>query len=363
MGCFQSIPKSNARSRRNYVEAVRETTVKALIDPEHEFYDCGDNKGVVEDSGHGNVAPNDNKFYDANESISSRKHASSDDSNLGDSAIAEHASSEAGSEGCSDRPSSPELAVSPNPMSPERGAVPIREDAGRIVKALTPSPPPQQVVQPTLTAAPQVTRASSGPRVKSRLAELSTARSQYMMLQVFSVWRVDVLRSKYEETLSKLAEAGNASSLILTENARLKTRLQELERAIAIVESVPKQSVSTSTVDILPTVSSASTPRVTVPPKLEEFMTPPSRAVELPEEFMTPDSAPRYEPEPVNKRNWETYLRPSAVSVTPPFVSNSKKDPPTVGRKEKLKAITEDLYKLSESLAVVDLKHKKAAGS
>jgi hypothetical protein len=44
-------------------------------------------------------------------------------------------------------------------------------------------------------------------------------------------------------------------------------------------------------------------------------------------------------------------------------VSNSKKDPPTVGRKEKLKAITEDLYKLSESLAVVDLKHKKAAGS
>lgn len=334
MGCFQSIPKSKRAAKRSRATPANNINADVSNEAEHEFFDCRDAKELSNDLGNGNVVQAENKFFDASESILSGDAVSSGAANLGDSAIAEHASSDSSSEGCSDRPSSPELAVSPNPLSPQQTKppvplIPVKENAGRIVKTSTPSPP---------------LAVEQGVPRRSRLAEISAVRARYLALQVFFQWRLDVLRSKYDETLAKLSEAGSASSVILSENTRLKTRLSELENAIAIVESVPKQSVSTSTSDLFPSASST--------PMIEEFMTPPSRPVDIPEEFLTPDSAPRYEP----KRNWESYSRPTSIAQKTPPSSTS-------GRKEKLKAITEDLFKLSESLAVVDLKHKKLVGS
>ena len=345
MGCFQSIPKSKKAAKRSSATASNYKNANVSNETEHEFFDCRDAKELSGDLGNGNVVQAENKFFDASESILSGDAVSSGAANLGDSAIAEHASSNSSSEGCSDRPSSPELAVSPNPLSPQQTKppvplIPVNANAGRIVKTSTPSPP--------LVLEQEVPR--NDPRVRSRLGELSAVRARYLALQVFFQWRLDVLRAKYDETLAKLSEAGSASSVILSENTRLKTRLSELENAIAIVESVPKQSVSTSTSDLFP--SSSSTPLI------EEFMTPPSRPVDIPEEFLTPDSAPRYEP----KRNWESYSRPTSITQkTPPSSTTDRKDP--TARKEKLKAITEDLFKLSESLAVVDLKRRKVVGS
>jgi hypothetical protein len=206
------------------------------------------------------------------------------------------------------------------------------------------------------------------PRVSSRshLLALSEAKLQFLKLQVFTVWRQDILRSKVESQRFKLEEASRASELILSENDRLRQRLQELETAISIVQSIPTSSVATSTTDLplIPRLPITVTP----PPKAEElsaFMTPQSRGAEIPSEFVSPEPAPISIATPGRqKKNWEDCVRPSVresgVEPRPAFVPSP---PAQLSKREKLKAITEDLFKLSESLQTVDLKKKSIVGS
>jgi hypothetical protein len=396
MGCFPSVPSPH---KRGGTLQKMDSGVPGRAEADHrrhEFVDCEDATMLLpgDITGNGNVVST--RFFDAVEHANAGDSDPDEDDALVNSALVEHASSKSSSGGCTDRPSSPELAISPNPTSPEPGRPMARSIFGRIVNLKSPdipqlSEPNTAIVAPGAATAVESVVVHNRPLAtsyRSRLEELAQARTRFLLLQVFSLWRTDVLRVKSDSMRAKLEGAAKASEIILNENSKLKQRLAELERAIAIVHSIPTSTVATGTEDLVQSfaVESSTPVQASVGPKLEEFMTPPSRGVDIPAEFVTPDSAPRYEPEEINigtppeeaarRRSWTNFLRPSLLGKAPeapPFKSPAPAviepvNPPVAGgRKEKLKAITEDLFKLSESLAAVDTRlrrdQRKAMGS
>lgn len=402
MGCFHSVQRTTAAGTRGEAHPYSEREPAAAKYSEHEFVDVEEDVPNALRVPESQAKTMDAKFYDVDGSRISSPISLSSEGNLVDSAIAEFASSDEQSSGYSDRPVSPDLVVSPNPPSPHNASSSRLEHAGKILKASLVSDPghaeagaPSDDFKSAAATPLQsevipeeilINSMSSGrlPIFRSRLMEVAEAKRKSLILQVFTVWRIDILKSKVDSQRFKLEDAARASDLILSENERLKARLDELEHAITIVQSIPTKSVSTSTSDTrsIPIMRPTVTPPPSVAKMVETsaFMTPPSRGTEIPAEFVTPDSSYRIEPDQISmatpttipvqasKKSWEEYLRPSAriAQPVPPFaaprdpvvVAPSSSSQPPVGKRDKLKAITQDLFKLSESLQAVDLKRK-----
>lgn len=371
MGCFHSVPKKSKQAQsttRSGVDARYGAKLEVAVP---EFMDAVENAPAPGAEVSGNREGGESKFFDAEGSSGSSSLSLSADEDCVNSAVAEFATSSKHSSDCGDRPVSPDLIVSPNPLSPQTAPAKLPELAGRISRIAPvsdPVPEPAPEAEEFKSASATPLQSYVIPRVSSRshLLALSEAKLQFLKLQVFTVWRQDILRSKVESQRFKLEEASRASELILSENDRLRQRLQELETAISIVQSIPTSSVATSTTDLplIPRLPITVTP----PPKAEElsaFMTPQSRGAEIPSEFVSPEPAPISIATPGRqKKNWEDCVRPSVresgVEPRPAFVPSP---PAQLSKREKLKAITEDLFKLSESLQTVDLKKKSIVGS
>ena len=265
----------------------------------------------------------------------------------------------------------------------------------------------------SLTSNRQLDR-SGASLYPSRLADVAELRNDKLCIQIFSFWRSQVMKDKIDNLRGQLTAAGRASELILAENAKLKARVAELEHAITVVHSAPEvesHTVSTGSEDL-----SMSMPHQLPPSSFESprpsqtainFVTPPSHTSPLRHSgFVSPLSAQAspMRPSPINiatpttltnipepRRNWEEYLRPSSelrlpfpaqpdsllgrpswpapvsMPVQPTSLSVAKENVPDIGSlsspspafsKDKLKAISADLQKLSDSLASVDLKRR-----
>jgi hypothetical protein len=197
--------------------------------------------------------------------------------------------------------------------------------------------------------------------VKSRLMEVSDLRRTVMAQQLFGVWRASIARDKYENLRANLDGVGKASQVVLDENARLKARLSELEAAITVLNasSSARRTVYTDTDDL----DAIETLEVRTSLPASAFVTPTGSSVSY-GEFATPFSKPVV---PVSiatpprelRRSWETFLRPSTGKLPFSGAENGKsplkeRQVETAPRidKDRLKAISADIERLSQSLTV-----------
>lgn len=359
MGCFQSIPK-----KTRGVELIGEPIRDKLDLPSddhavHEFFEVQNEPIVESEAIQGNPASVDENFFDPELMSDFDSSICSPGRDLVSSGIVELPESMGDSSShCSHRPTSPEFVVSPNPGSPDRTS-PLPRQIPPVV-AVAVVKPPESPVRPdefkSATATPIQTsvipvvvplRAPSRP---SRILEVAEAKNKVLMLHVFGVWRFESFSSKVDSFRSKLEAAGKASALILKDNAALKARVAELEHAIAVVQAVPMKTMCTTTDDLEGFTSVPSTPPVKSH-VLSGFATPVSNpASAKAADYATP-------PASIVKLSWEDYLRPSLKEQAPPVLAAAA--PVPEDRKGKLRAISEDLTRLSESLSAVELKHRR----
>ena len=359
MGCFQSVPRRDQIDANRLPLHSQEMFKSGTRTPGHEFVECRDIPMVQTQHCRDNSEPIDQGFFDAEDSPSSANPLNSINEDVGESGIAEFADSDGSSEEW--RPRSPELVISPNPMTPEppiARSTERRSNVGKIVKALLGEPPKTDNVEEFISvpASPCVV-----VKPRSRIGEIAELRNEFLMLQVFFVWRFDAMKSNSDQLKMKLDDAGKASEIILNDNIGLKARLVELERAISIVQSIPLKSVGTDTTDLAEPLFKTPVAAPVFPPMTppvqtsnwqdtEGFMTPISEGPESPGIPVAISIATPRDEEP--KKDWQEFTRPS-VAAPPPFAN-----PAVSTRKEKLRAISEDLTRLTESLTSVDLKHR-----
>ena len=353
------------------------------------------------------------------------------DSRMVSSAFAENPYSQGeDSSDTSGRPVSPDLIVSPNPMSPANGPrdppshEPPRQpaDLATLLGLVTPNqtgfvtpteaslvasprghksafatpvsrpPLPEALLQTQHSASKKdPNRSVSSTSFRSRISEVAELRNDKICLQVFTFWRSEVLKGRVEVLTDRLDATAKASELILNENVKLKARITELEHAIKIVNSFEKKSVGTDSTDLdsvpLHVPPSQAPPVPPSPDTQASFATVMTRQPSVggaASGFLTPVSAsmsPAMRPVNIpmdqenHRRNWEDYLRPSSelpsTGTAPPFsdlgvlkLSPAKTpttltpnimsvQPPALS-KDKLKAISDDLQKLTESLSVMN---------
>lgn len=353
------------------------------------------------------------------------------DSRMVSSAAAENAySQDEDSSDTSDRPVSPDLIVSPNPMSPANGHrdPPCQEkpqqpaDLATRLGLVTPNqtgfvtpmeaslvasprdhksafatpvslpPLPESVSQtPHSTSKRDPNRSVSSTSFRSRISEVAELRNDKLCLQVFTFWRSDVLKGRVEVLTDRLDATAKASELILNENGKLKARITELEHSIQIMNSIEKKSVGTDSTDLdsvpIPMPPPQAPPIPPSPDTQASYATVMTRQPSVggaASGFLTPVSAsmsPAMRPVNIpidqenHRRNWEDYLRPSSelpsTGTAMPFsdlgvlklspartpttqTPNIMSLQPPALSKDKLKAISDDLQKLTESLSVMN---------
>ena len=315
-----------------------------------------------------------------------------------DSGIAENASSE--KDYSSDHaPSTPAPVVSPNPGSPSRGFFGI---ISKLTRSPTPSPltppaetesavPPVPTVELAVPPVPAidsvdtmfVSTHSIKPSYPSRLTEVAEQKNLKLCMQILAFWRSGIMKEKLDSANYQLDETSRASMIVLHENEALKSRIAELERAIVLTHDEAGQphgvSVSVGTEEdgfITPkderNISEFATPHET--PMRNEFRTP--NREELPTLANLPTTLFRSPRTP--KSTWEDHLRPSAVkenfqkvpsrasskllevsmdlqgggtSTHPTSANTAMPSRSSSISKEKLREISADLQRLSESLA------------
>jgi len=248
-----------------------------------------------------------------------------------------------------DRPS-PELAVSPNPVSPARASAPGN---------------PKGFSQ-TITT-PQSTSVQKLP-APSRLVDISELRKSNLCMHVFSSWRVEVLRQQVESFRAELETVSRASEVILEENERLKKRITELEEAAALVaEMISAPPVTETTAYITPTggnYNMSMHSSVFVSPMSVGYTSPIREVERVPHgtssqtpaviNIATPTTLPQEDPLVDTRKSWDEYLK-APFSLTPQAVASPGIIPvlrENVGRpkSEKYKELSENLAKLTESI-------------
>jgi hypothetical protein len=334
-------------------------------------------------------------------------------------ALADNASSSrSNSSGDPSQPVSPEPIVSPNPSSPVNASVALAVTSnqaavdtnywGRVAGFTTPSVtslptsprgyqsvyetplslpplPESQVVSPAVDLRRHLNNSTLSVR-KSRIAEVSDLRNDKLCLQVFGFWKSQVLLNRIDSLVDRLESTRKASETVLNDNNQLRARLVELENAIKVVHSIPRKDASTSTEDDM--LVAPTKPAISVPiPKASSnsptiaYSTPLSQP-SLASGFLTPVSSsgtPVLKPSivPISiatplppsaeaRRSWEDYLRPSSdlvvsnenkPDVSPTFSPNMGVPKPAMTR-DKLRSISDDLQKLSESLALAERRRR-----
>ena len=382
MGCFQSIPKRTVASRVGGKPVVAPIPQSDRESPVHEFFEVQNGPADVSEAVQGNSPVREEKYFDPEIVSDLHSDANSPENELLSSAIVELPESvEEASSDVSHRPDSPEFIVSPNPGSPSRFSPPIPgamsiavQEVNQLPEAVAINPeefksatatPVQTAVVPE--PAPVVPAVRSATLPRSRILQVAEGKNKVLILQVFGVWRFEALNSKIEAVRAKLDAAGKASEVILKDNATLKARVAELEHAITVVQSVPMKSQATGTEDLQGFISVPSTPPVK-PNMVSGFATPVSNPVSIPasvREFASPDAVrvASTPPQGPVKLSWEDYLRPSVKEQVPPAKQVNAAAPPVSDKKYKLQALSEDLSRLSESLAAVELKHRRPLNS
>ena len=255
----------------------------------------------------------------------------------------------------------PDPIVSPNPVSPsQEDNLPQTNIMDRFTKAehtvynvpIASSTPPGSIR--FSSPVPVHSARKPVPLETSRLVEVSSLRNSRLCLQVFSVWRSDVLKTKVDNLQSNLEMAGKASEIILAENDQLKAKLMELENQMLALRSqsipVPKPveatAVQTDTNHELPV-----TPQKPLQ-DMNNFVTPPSaRSQLMSSAYITP-------PEEPARRNWESVVSLSTTN-NPPFPVRTSPIPLAVSQSpqsEKFRQLSNDIAKLTESIGKFELK-------
>ena len=257
----------------------------------------------------------------------------------------------------------PDPIVSPNPVSPSQ------EDSHQhIIRAPTPqyltiqpreipvaiSTPPGSIrfSSSTLPMADSTTKTI--PMKSSRLIEVADLRNSKLCLQVFGVWRSDVLKNKVETLNRNLDMAGKASEIILAENDQLKAKLEELTNYMRdlsrqpVPAAIPMEAIAVQTDTPLEAPITPQRPLQDV----SNFVTPPSARSQLmtTSAFITPPEEPR--------RSWESVVSMNQPAQ-PAFQARSSPIPLPVSpspQSEKFRQLSNDIAKLTESIGKFELK-------
>ena len=260
----------------------------------------------------------------------------------------------------------PDPIVSPNPVSPSQaeqfsyGEISNNKDQLKNDLDMPPFPNPTPAgsirfsVSPLPPDSARKTSASPPPIKSSRLMDTASLRNSRLCLQVFGVWRSDVLKTKVETLKTNLDMAGKASEIILTENDHLKTRLNELENQIQLLRL--QQVPAPKKIDSIAVQTDTQTEAPVTPQKLlqdvSNFVTPPSAKSQLMSSaFITPPEEPR--------RNWESLVPIPNASMNPPFPVRPSPIPVSVStspQSEKFRQISNDIARLTESIGKFELK-------
>ena len=243
--------------------------------------------------------------------------------------------------------------VSPNPQSPSESAPPKIVSTDPLIMPVCVHSFQSPIIDPTPPGTIRFSGSTpvehSKPPTSSRLIEISNLRNSRLCMQVFGVWRADMLKSKVDTLKSNLDLAGKASEIILAENDQLKTRLHDMEKHMETLKLVkPIKSIEIQTE--VPT-----TPQKPLQ-DISNFVTPPSARSQVlaTSTFITPPE------EPALRRPWDSVL--PSTSIAPPIFSNPIKTSPlpigTSPQSEKFRRISNDIAKLTESIGKFELRQK-----
>lgn len=238
MGCFHSVPKSTKQEAPRENQNISPVGVALDVDASHEpqlvvpgFTQAGPE--ICDEL----ILLDREDFEDAREvdipsgSLSLSQSPESDRNMSSGAAVnasshIEHSDEDLGN------PSTPGLTVSPNPGSPT-GAT-----SNVLVSAILADMQPATA----LATLPE----SNVVRFQSRLQQVAQLANAILCLQVFSVWRCEVLKARISEANAKISSVGEASRLILEENESLRHELEELRKQLP---SKPTQSDASIQID------------------------------------------------------------------------------------------------------------------